>query len=179
MTTEVATKKPTLMAIAQDAMALEQLIFEESGELSETLEKWLGEIQNNLTDKVDNYHFLMQRFESSSEMLRKRAGQITGAARSLDNVVDRMKGRIKEAMHLGGLQEILGSDFRFKLARGADRVVIDERQVDPSFFTERVVRELDKEKLLLAAKAAEAEDKPLPSGIRFEPTSQLRPYVRK
>lgn len=179
MSTEVAVKKSSLMAIAHDALALEQLIFEESGELSETIEKWLGEIKNNLTTKVDNYHFLMQRFESSSEMLRKRASQVTAAARVLDNTVERMKDRIKEAMGIGGLEEISGSDFRFKRTKGADRVVIDERQVDPGFFIEQVVRVLDKERLVLAAKEAIKAEQPLPAGIRFEPTFQLRPYVKK
>jgi hypothetical protein len=172
-------RSSTLMEIAQDAMALEQLIFEESGELGPTLEKWLDEVQGSLAVKVDHYHFAMQRFESSAEMLKKRAAQITAAARALENVSSSLKDRIKIAMETMGIDEVHGSDFRFKRTKGKDRVVIDEKVVSPEFYAERVVRELDKERFLEVAGKALLEKRELPAGIRFEPTFQLRSYVKK
>lgn len=168
------------MDLAQDALALEQLIFEEGGELSETLERWLAEVETNLTVKVDSYHFAMQRFESTAEMLKKRASQITTAARALENVQERLKDRIKLAMQTIGTDEVKGTEFRFKLARGKERVIIDEKQVSPEFFSEKtvVVRELNRDKLVEAAKAT-PEGQAYPAGIRFEPAFQLRPYVNK
>lgn len=176
---EGVPKKTTLMEIAQDAIALEELIFEERGELNETVEKWLGEVQGSLTRKVDSYHFAMQRFESTAAMMRKRAAQFTDAARTLSNLHDSLKERIKFAMNMLELEEVKGTDFRFKKAKGKDKVIIVEKLVDPKYFTERVVRELDQEKLLEDAAKAIVEKSPLPTGITFEPSWSLRPYVNK
>lgn len=178
MTQEVA-KRATLMELAQDAIAFEQLVFEEKGELNETLEKWLGEVQTNLATKADNYHFAMDRFEATADMLRKRADQIMKAARTLEGLRESLRFRISSAMELMQTPEVQGMEFRFKRVKGKDRVVIDERLVHPTYFMERVVRELDKAKLVADAEQAITDGKVLPAGIKFEPSFQLRSYVKK
>lgn len=168
----------TLRTIAEDALALEALIFEQSGELDATLERWLGEVGQSLTRKVDSYQFTLERFETTAKMLKARASQITAAARTLENTGESLRLRIKEVMRQTGLEEAAGTDFKFKLVYGAARAVIDEKQVEARFFKPVTTHVLDKEALIAAAKTTK-EGEAFPSGIHFEPTFQLRSYVKK
>ncbi len=173
-------KQATLYTIAQDALAIEQLIFEEGGELSETLEKWLADVETSLAKKADSYEFAMARFEATEEMLKARVKRVMAAAKALQNARERMKDRIKEVMMVTKQEEIRGAEVTFKLVRGQQIRKIDEKLLDAKYKKERQVTERYIDMAALEADiAATKENEQYPAGVSFEQVYQLRKSVTK
>lgn len=103
----------SLVKLAQDQVALWQLIDEIGGELTEPIETWLKEIETNLTEKVDNYKEFLDEIEMQERKLRDQANDLLTSARSLANLQERTRDRIKDVMHMTGSSEVKGSTWRF------------------------------------------------------------------
>ncbi len=166
---------PTLVARAEDQIALWQLIEESGGELTPTVEAWLKEIETGLATKVDSYRNFIEDLQDEGAKLRRRAQELAGAAQSLERLADSMRDRIKFVMQQLGTDEVKGEFYRFKLSELKPKMVIDDLAKIPldllMTVTETVV---DKERIrgLLDAGVA------VP-GARLEPVKSLRDYVNK
>lgn len=172
---------PTLFAIAEDAMAIERLIFEECGELSETLENWLAEVETALTKKADSYEYAMKHFEATEKMLKERAKAIMATAKTLENAREQMKGRIKDVMRMTNQSEIRGSQIVFKLTPGQRIRKIDEKLLPDVYKKERqvTVKYIDEELLQVDIDRAIEAKGDLPAGVTFEQVYALRTGVAK
>ena len=166
--------KNDLISLAQEANALEQLILEAGGELNETLEKWFDEIGAQLEQKADNYAFIMDKLDASSQMLRDRSKRYANAAKAVENAHERLKNRIKEALHTMGKDEIAGHEISFRLSNSAPRLVVNEAQLDPAYKMVVTTSVVDKEKIIEALKSGVEV-----AGAHFEPVKALRVRVSK
>lgn len=164
----------SLVDIYKEYNALESLIIESNGELNETLEVWLAEIDALLEQKADSYSFALDRFESSAEMLRAKAKQYLDAAKALENTRERLKDRIKFVMQATGKSEIKGSDITFKLSNSAPKLVIDEDNLSGQYKIAVTQVLPDKERIKTDLKAGKEIE-----GARFEPVKSLRVNITK
>ena len=163
----------SLIQIAQDSAALEELLQETGGELSETLETFLAEIETGLTTKTDGYYSMMDHLNATAERYRKRSEAYRAAAKSAENVVERMKDRIHTAMKLMGVQEIEGKSIRFKIQNSPASLKIAEGAVLPAEMTIVTVTP-DSSRIKSALKAGET----IP-GCSLEQGTHVRSYLKK
>jgi hypothetical protein len=121
----------SLIQIAQDSAALEELLQETGGELTETLETFLDEIQTNLTTKSDSYASMMDHISITAELFRKKSEAYRAAAKSAENVVERMKERIHTTMDILGRDSIEGNSVRFKLQNSPPSLIVTDENAVP------------------------------------------------
>ena len=176
---------PTLYQRSMDKIALWELLLETGGEVNETLEAWLMEIDHSLTTKVDSYVFIQGELESEARRLRDQAREISDAAKSIENISERLNSRIKEVMSSLSTSEINGATYRYVLSDGKPKLIIDglaEKNVRllmadnlPNEYKMQVTYwVVDKEKI-----EADLLDMKSVPGCRFEKSNSLRKYVNK
>ena len=163
----------SLIQIAQDSAALEELLHESGGELNESLETFLAEIETGLTTKADNYYSMMDHLGSTAERYRKRSEAYRAAAKSAENIVERMKDRIHAAMQIMGKTEVEGKTIRFKVQNSPASLKIEEGAKLPADMTIVTVTP-DTTKIKAALKAGESVE-----GCRLEQGTHVRSYLKK
>ena len=60
------TSKESLLNIGEHFYALESLLIENDGEISEEIDQWLDEYEGKEQDKIDAYCYLIQKFDEIS-----------------------------------------------------------------------------------------------------------------
>ena len=96
------TQKESLFNIGESFYALESLLIENEGEITEEIDQWLAEYQAKESDKIDGYCYLIQKFEeiaSESKRLAERAA-------SYSTKVKNLKDRLKLYMEVQGREKI-------------------------------------------------------------------------
>lgn len=163
----------SLIQIAQDSAALEELLQETGGEVTETLETFLAEIETGLSTKADNYFSMMDHLGTTAERYRKRSEAYRAAAKTAENIVERMKDRIHAAMGLMGVQEIEGQSIRFKIQKSPASLLIEADAKIPSDMTVVTVTP-DTTKIKSALK--DGFDIP---GCKLVQSTHVRSYLKK
>lgn len=116
----------SLIKRTEDKIALWELIRESDGELTPVLDSWLEEISKNITSKVDSYKFYLDEFDSEIERLKKDGKDSYAAAKTVENIQDRMKEKIKLAMQMLETNSLNGERYRFSISPSMPRLVIEE-----------------------------------------------------
>ena len=91
-----ATKRQSLFQIGEDLAALEDLLLQLDGDISDpaigdTVTKWFAELEQNLGGKVDNYIAIIRKWESEAVAAKAEAEQYLKAAQVRANRIERMK----------------------------------------------------------------------------------------
>lgn len=95
----------TLFEIGEDLEALERLIEEAQGDISdpaaaEAVEAWFKEIADNQGGKIDNYCSLIRKWEGQAVAAKAEAEQYAKAAQVRANRVRALKDRLKLYMEV-------------------------------------------------------------------------------
>jgi len=167
-------KSLTLLERADEKIALWQLIHEAGGELNDTLETWLAQIDQNLAEKVDGYKFTMEELDGEADRLKARAADFTAAAKTLTNIIERMKDRIKFVMLSMQVKELSGEHYTFQLSERNAKLVLTPSEV-PEFY-QKIVQTLEIDKDRIYADLLAGVDVP---GAKLEPVHALTPKVKK
>lgn len=148
-------KRRTLFEIEKDALAIEQKLIEQNGELSAELEAQFNAIQTELEDKSDAYAVIMRRLETTEEYFKSRAQEYDRVNKSIGVFRENLKDRIKRSMLKMEKPKIEGQDFTFSVSRIADKLELDESLLSNDF--KMVVSSMvpDKEKILAHLKLGE------------------------
>lgn len=162
----------SLISLVNEANAIEQMIIEAGGEITEAIEQALAVKDLELTEKVDGYSMVMDRFATIAEGYKEKAEFFLRLSKQCDNVQDRLKNNIKFAMQEMGKTELVGNDIKFKLTPTSGSLQItDEEMVPVEFKSEKTVTEIDKKKLKEAAAKGEVP------GAKLEPGFSLRMFA--
>jgi len=164
----------SLMAHADDKLALWHLLSESGGEITPVMQAWLDEIETGLATKVDSYKFVIDDLELESQRLKAKAKDINAAAKSLENLADSIKERMKAAMTKMGVNEVMGQDYRYRLTTGIQRLEIMPEVVSKDWFMQVVTLEPDKARIRAALDQGEF----IP-GARLVDSPRLTAYVNK
>lgn len=147
---------PTLYEISQDLIAIEELLTETGGEITDdeagaALEKWFDEIGEQRDAKIDGYCALIREFEARSEARELEAKRLMALAGSDLNNAKRLKARLKGFMEAQGLKKLETPRFRLSVANngGAQPLMVPpaweaEPASAPEAFQRRVIQ-LDKD----------------------------------
>lgn len=162
----------SLVLLVNEAMKIEQMLIESGGELSESVENALAVNSKELSQKVDGYQHILERFDSLEKHYKARAEFFKQIATQCKNAQDRLKDNIKYAMQELGVDEIKGQDMRFKMTPTSGSLVIEDPEMVPvEFKAEIVTTEIDKKAL------KEALSKGDVPGAKLEAGFSLRSYA--
>ena len=83
--------KESLFSIGEHFYALESLLMETEGEITEEINQWLSEYQAKEEDKVDAYCYLIQKFEEIAAEAKRLADRSSSYNKKAKNLKDRLK----------------------------------------------------------------------------------------
>lgn len=164
----------TLREIVNQANIVEGWLIEASGELTPEIEQLLAEVNLQEVQKIDGYEAVMGRMAMAEEFYQARAERLAAVARGCARFRERLRDRIRMLMLETRREEVSGSEIRFKIVKGADKLVMQPEKVPDSFKVVVTEKIPDKERIKAALKSG-AE---VP-GACLEPSYQLRTYAAK
>jgi len=129
------TSKESLLNIGEHFYALESLLIENDGEISEEIDQWLDEYEGKEQDKIDAYCYLIQKFDEISAEAKRLAERSSGYKKKVDS----LKHRLKIHLESRGKNKIETSRFTVSVCRngGVHPVTI---HVDVSKLPEQFVK---------------------------------------
>lgn len=112
----------TLLEITDDVSALDDILFEAGGDISDPevekiVEQWFAEVENDFERKVDNYAALIRTMEARAEVRRGEAKRLLERARIDESSANFLKGRLITAMHHLGRTKVETDRFRVGVQR--------------------------------------------------------------
>lgn len=121
-----ATKR-TLFQISDDLLALEDLLSEVGGDVTdeqaeEAIMNWFAELGDDRDEKLDGYVTLIAEFEARAEMRKREAQRIAARARVDESSVDRLKERLKVFFQVMGLKTVETDLHRITLANNGGKL---------------------------------------------------------
>lgn len=138
----------SLVQIVNQVTALEMLLIESGGQITEEIEKALLVRETHLPEKIDGYALTVERFDMISAHYRQQANFYLDLAKSAENVVDRCKDNLKNAMKEMNVTELVGNDVKYKLSPTNPTVLVeDDSQVEDAYKIKEVLVKVDKKKI--------------------------------
>lgn len=118
MTTTHTLSRPqsaseTLFAIAEHLYSLEALIFENDGEINQTIDDWLLEYRAKEEEKIDAYCHVIQRFEQ----IAAEAKRLSDRASRYRKSSTQLKSRLKEYLQMKGKDKYETARFTLRVSQ--------------------------------------------------------------
>ncbi|HYG70215.1 MAG TPA: siphovirus Gp157 family protein [Anaeromyxobacteraceae bacterium] len=107
----------TLFEIGEDLLALEDLLVEQGGDVTDEqietiLDGWLRDTQGDLSEKVDRYASLIQELRARAAVRANEAQRIADRARVDENAAKKLTERLLVFMQAFGKKTIEGLRYR-------------------------------------------------------------------
>lgn len=120
----------TLYEIGQDLDALEGLLAEAGGDVSEAdaeqaIDAWLAESEGALKEKLDSYGALIREFEERGKARKAEADRLNALASVDTNAAKRLKDRLRWFFEARGIDKVESPRFRFTLANNGGKAPVD------------------------------------------------------
>lgn len=135
--------KETLFHIGEHFNALESLLIESEGEITDEIDAWLTEYEGKEADKVDAYCYLIQKFTEIADEAKRLAERST----TYSAKAKQLKDRLKYYLETRGKQRLETSRFTVTVAgNGGLRPVKLQEFVNPDELPDpfvRVIKEPD------------------------------------
>lgn len=130
MTTDAPAKSRSLYDIGADLMALEDLLIECGGDISdevaaEAIDRWLADIESDLAGKVDNYAGLIKGLEARAETRKVEAERMRARAKVDENAAGNLKKRLMETLKALNIPKVEGARFTVAVQRNGGRPGLD------------------------------------------------------
>jgi len=149
-------KSNTLINLITESSEIVNEIISNGGELTEEIEQSLEQNNINLAAKLDNYAYLWERLEVEASYWKAKADEFSRVAKSVKTVNATLKSRLKFAMVESEKAEMVGNDFKFKLAKTSGKLVVEDQSLIPKeFITTTVIETVDNAKLKEALNAGQ------------------------
>lgn len=161
------TGKDTLERIEQDAAALDALLFETGGDLSDgadqAIEQFFAELDERRRAKVDGYGWRIQRARDDAAKWKALAAEFTRRARQAEATEEYLLRKMAGYMEAKQLEQLPGDVHTFAFQANGGKLPVVLLDEDPAHFPPDCVRTtVDKE----AVRARlEAGDESIPAAI--------------
>jgi hypothetical protein len=134
---------PSLYTLTEDLLALDQLLAEEGGDVTEeskgaALESWIKEFNWKMSDKIDGYAGLIKNWESDVSACAEERRRLQLREKIILNRVDRLKNMARLAMSMLNTRKMEGSKFTITLAKNGG-VLPMELTVEPDKVPEKFI----------------------------------------
>ena len=90
-TVKKSTTKESLFSIGEHFYALESLLIENEGEITDEIDQWLAEYQAKEEDKIDAYCYIIQKFAEIADEAKRLADRSAGYNKKVKHLKDRLK----------------------------------------------------------------------------------------
>lgn len=171
MTLQSTRQKESLFQIGEHFYALESILIDNDGEITEEVDQWLEEYQAKEEDKVDAYCYLIQKFED----IAQEAQRLAGRASSYNKKAGQLKSRLKQYLELRGKDKVETNKFTVTVCSNGGKLPL---LLKPGITAEdlpdhyvRIYREPDmnqlRQALLTGEEEAENVAKLLPRGTHL------------
>lgn len=162
----------SLATIVNESNQIEAMLLESQGEITEAIEAALAVRDLELTEKIDGYSYILDRFSALESHYKEKAEFFSRISKQCSGVQDRLKNNIKYAMQEMGTSELAGVDIKFKVTPTSGSLVIDDAEMVPVEFKSEVIETvIDKKKLKDAASKISIP------GAHIEPGFSLRMFA--
>lgn len=143
----------TLYDITQDQQAIVALLEETGGELTPEIEAAMEITLEQLEAKAEGYGKVIFEYKAKEEALATEIARLTAKKKTAQNIQQRMRDRIANALRVFDVDKLEAGTFRFSF-RNSERVEISDLNTLPDKFiiTEK---KPDKKAVLAAIKAGE------------------------
>jgi hypothetical protein len=136
--TETTTKKRSLFDIGDDLIAIENLIEERDGDISDpdvcdAITAWMAEMEGDLAAKTDGYVNLIRKWESEASAAKAEAEQYQKAAEVRANRVRSLKDRLKgwmQMMNRAKIETATGRTIAVQNNGGVEPVAVDDTKTE-------------------------------------------------
>jgi len=91
ITDNKSATKESLFMIGEHFYALESLLVETEGEITEEIDQWLEEYQAKEEDKIDAYCYIIQKFEEIAAEAKRLADRSSSYNKKAKSLKDRLK----------------------------------------------------------------------------------------
>lgn len=134
-----------LYEITEAYMALDNL------DDTEDIKVYLGAIQDEFNDKVENITYVIQDYKTQAKTLRDEEKRLSDKRRALENKTTYLEDYIFENMKALNMQKAKAGTFDLKIQKNPKSVkILDEAKITDDYI--RIKKELDKAKIKEALK---------------------------
>ena len=173
----------TLFEISNDIEALENILIETEGNITDTtaeeaIDEWLNALGTERDEKLNQYALFIKQQEGHVEIVKTEADRLKARQKVLENRVARLKERLEVFLKIHGLERVETPLFTFSLQKsgGKPKVVLSAFYLDnPVELPEGLRRVKFEADLTAIRERLEAED---PSVMEIasleEPSKKLR-----
>jgi hypothetical protein len=163
---------PTLYEIESDLQALDDLLCEMGGDISDpevekAVDAWFAEADSNVTTKVNNYCRLLAEMDARAAVRKAESDRLAALAHIDSNASRHLKSRLLGFMQRRAYGRLDCPDFRVSVAKNGGRLPLEIKDVveknpaildgpDRVNFTQTTIA-LDKERIRAALEQYEAE----------------------
>lgn len=121
---------PTLLEITDDMAALDALLLENGGDVSDpavmdAVDRWFAENESRLKDKADGYAAFIQEQKLLAETRKAEADRMAAKARRNQATADFLIGRLKGTMERLGLAKIETARFTVAVQGNGGKQPVD------------------------------------------------------
>lgn len=123
---------PTLYAIGAELDALEDLLTEVGGDVTDAdaeaaIDQWLAESKDALRTKLDSYGALIREFEGRAALRKAEADRLRALAATDENNVRRMKDRLRWFFEAHEMTKVETARFKFTLSNNGGATPVEVR----------------------------------------------------
>ena len=121
---------PTIYEIHDDLKAIEDLLFEIGGDISDDevdkiVTGFMSEIETNLERKVDNYAALIKELEAKKESRKAEADRLYKLAKTDENTARNLKDRLVWALNEMGIKKLETPRFKVAVTNNGGKTPLD------------------------------------------------------
>ena len=151
-----------LFQITEDLAALDQLLAEVGGDISdpkvaETVEVWMAELDSNLHGKIDNYVALITEMQHRAETRKAESERLANRARIDNESANWLAERLLQALSDRGLRKIETDRYAVSVVgNGGRQPIVLTADVPPDWHRTRTTVEPDRERIRASLEAGEA-----------------------
>lgn len=143
----------TLYNIADEALALEEMLMNDEGELTDEsceLETYISDLMISKTDSIVH---VANKLEDEIELAKKHIDRLSGFKRARENAVQRMKEYSLLCLEKMNKDKVAGEIAEIATRKPVKVLdIIDENKIPGEFVTVETVVKIDKKALLAAIK---------------------------
>lgn len=124
------TGKRTLMDLTADMQALDDLLAEVGGDITDptastAIEQWFNELDNGMQAKVDSYCALIAEYEARAKVRQEEAERLAGRARLDTDNARWLRQRMLAALGLRGLRKLETTHYTVSVVRNGGKQPLD------------------------------------------------------
>lgn len=121
---------PTLYDITSDMRAIDQLLDECGGDVSDervlqAIENWIAELDTNLRDKVEGYAAYITELLAKATARRAESRRLADLAKANENAAKRLKERLLWALEERGIDKVETPLYVVSVAKNGGKAPLD------------------------------------------------------